>query len=97
MTNPSGRGRLSGPASGHRDSSRAERGFAARFERTHEREPWIAASSAKRWLLREAPRSQREALAECVHGAKERSQREALAEFMHGANERSQGEALAEC
>ena len=51
---------------------------------------WIAASSSKRWLLREAPRSQREALAECMHGAKERSQGEALAECL-----RSQREALA--
>ena len=41
--------------------------------------------------MREAPRSQREALAECMHGAKERSQREALAECL-----RSQREALAE-
>ena len=69
-----------GPASGHREGSRAVRGFAARFERPHVREPWIAASSAKRWLRREAPRIQREALAQCVHGAKERSQLEALVE-----------------
>ena len=69
------RGRLRGPASGHRDSSRAQRGFAARVERTHVRAPWIAASSAKRWLLREAPRSQREALAGCdrVHARSQRA------------------------
>ena len=42
-------------------------------------------------MLREAPRSQREALAEGMHGAKERIQREALAERW-----RSKREALAE-
>ena len=88
--------RARGPASGHRDSSRAERGYAARIERTRVQAPWIAACSAKRCLRRGAPRSQREALAEWsvaggMHGAKERCQREALAECW-----RSQREALAE-
>ena len=40
--------RARGPASGHRDSSRAERGYAARIERTRVQAPWIAACSAKR-------------------------------------------------